>query len=141
MKKRYGKHDYGLKIGAFAVLSVIIFLTIGYSQFSAQLGIYGIGATVRAHKDVRVVGIYLSNATNDGISHYEDYNVKDIYSSVTLPNANSSITYDVKVLNLGNVEMGILNISGLPNNLTYSISNYNLGDKLCDDNKKSLLRK
>ena len=137
MKKRYGKHDYGLKVGILAVLSTVIFLTIGYAQFTTQLGIYGISAIVRVHKDVRIGGISLSNAINDGISHYEEYSVKDIYSSVTLPNANSSITYDVKVLNLGNVEMGILNISGLPNNLTYSISNYNLEDPLCDDNDSS----
>ena len=137
MKKRYGKHDYGLKVGILAVLSTVIFLTIGYAQFTTQLGIYGISAIVRVHKDVRIGGISLSNATNDGISHYEEYNVKDIYSSVTLPNANSSITYDVKVLNLGNVEMGILDISGLPNNLTYSISNYNLEEPLCDDNDSS----
>lgn len=137
MKKRYGKHDYGLKACVLVVLGTVIFLTIGYAQFTTQLGIYGISATVRVHKDVRIGGIFLSNATNDGISHYEEYNVKDIYGSVTLPNANSSITYDVKVLNLGNVEMGILNISGLPNNLTYSISNYNLEDPLCDDNDSS----
>ena len=137
MKKRYGKHDYGLKVGILAVLSAVIFLTIGYAQFTTQLGIYGISAIVRVHKDVRIGGIFLSNATNDGISHYEEYNVKDIYGSVTLPNANSSITYDVKVLNLGNVEMGILDISGLPNNLTYSISNYNLEEPLCDDNDSS----
>ena len=137
MKKRYGKHDYGFKACVLVVLGTVIFLTIGYAQFTTQLGIYGINAIVRVHKDVRIGGISLSNATNDGISHYEEYNVKDIYSSVTLPNANSSITYDVKVLNLGNVEMGILNISGLPNNLTYSISNYNLEDPLCDDNDSS----
>ena len=119
------------------ILCIVLFLTIGYSTFSTELGIYGISAIVRVHKDVRIGGIFLSNATNDGISHYEEYNVKDIYGSVTLPNANSSITYDVKVLNLGNVEMGILNISGLPNNLTYSISNYNLEDPLCDDNDSS----
>ena len=137
MKNRYGKHDYGLKACVLVVLGTVIFLTIGYAQFTNQLGIYGISATVRVHKDVRIGGISLSNATNDGISNYEEYNVKDIYSSVTLPNANSSITYDVKVLNLGNVEMGILNISGLPNNLTYSISNYNIEDPLCDDNDSS----
>ena len=133
MKKRYRNHDYVPKACVLVILCAVIFLTIGYAQFTTQLGIYG-SATVRAYKDVRIGGIFLSNATNDGISHYEEYNVKDIYGSVTLPNANSTITYDVKVLNLGNVEMGILNISGLPNNLTYSISNYNLEEPLCDDN-------
>ncbi|MBR4618353.1 MAG: hypothetical protein IKO49_03515, partial [Bacilli bacterium] len=133
MKKRYSVKNKYVKLVIPVILFVVVFLTICYSAFSNNLGIYGISATVRVHKDVRIGGIFLSNATNDGISHYEDYNVKDIYSSVTLPNANSSITYDVKVLNLGNVEMGILNISGLPNNLTYSISNYNLEDPLCDD--------
>ena len=67
MKKRYGKHDYGLKACVLVVLGTVIFLTIGYAQFTTQLGIYGISATVRVHKDVRIGGISLSNATNDGV--------------------------------------------------------------------------
>ena len=43
------------------------------------------------------------------------------------------MTYDVVITNIGNVEMGILNITGLPSNLTYTISNYTLKDTLCDD--------
>lgn len=50
-----------------------------------------------------------------------------------LPNANSSVTYAIDVTNVGNVEMEILDITGLPDNLKYSISNYNLKDKLCDN--------
>ena len=137
MKKKYRKHNYGFKVGVLVIISTVIFLTIGYAQLTTQLGIYGMSAIVRAQKDVRIGGILLSNATNDGISHYEEYNVKNIYSSATLPNANSTITYDVKVVNLGNVEVGILDISGLPNNLTYTISNYNLEEPLCDDNNSS----
>ena len=137
LKKKHSKHKHGLKTLIFAVLCVVIFLTIGYAQYTSQLGIYGINATVRVNKDIRIVGVHLSNATNGGISNYEDYNVSDVLGSVTLPNANSTVTYDVKVLNLGNVEMGILDILGIPNNLVYSISNYSLEEPLCDDNNSS----
>ena len=137
MKKGHAKHDYVIKTIVVVVLSAIIFLTVGYADFTSQFGIYGISSTVRISKDVRVGGVSLSNATNNVVSHYEEYNVKDVYCSVTLPNSASTITYDVRVLNLGNVEMGILDISGLPNNLMYSIDNYDLEDPLCDDNDSS----
>ncbi len=72
----------------------------------------------------------LDTTANGGISDYEDFDINSVLSSITLPNSTSSVTYNVEIKNLGNVEMGILDITNLPSNLTYSISNYNLKDKL-----------
>ena len=119
------------------VLCLVIFLTIGYSAFSAELGINGVSAIVRVKKDIRIAGISLSNTAGNATSQYEEYNVKNIYSSISLPDNNSSITYDIVIHNLGNVEAGILDITGLPSNLKYSINNYTLKDPLCDDNDSS----
>ena len=95
------------------VLCLVIFLTIGYSAFYAELGINGISAIVRVKKDIRIAGISLSNTAGNATSQYEEYNVKNIYSSISLPDNNSSITYDIVIHNLGNVEAGILDITGL----------------------------
>ncbi len=138
MKKPYNsvKNRYeGLII--CIILCIVVFLTIGYSAFSTELGINGISAIVRVQKDVRIDGISLSSVAGNATSQYEEYNVKNIYTSISLPENNSSVTYDVVIHNLGNVEMGILDISGLPSNLKYSISNYNLKDALCDDETPS----
>ena len=69
----------------------------------SDLGISGISAVVRVQKDVRISGISLSSVGGDAVSLYEEYNVKNIYTSISLPNSNSSATYDVVVHNLGNV--------------------------------------
>ena len=119
------------------ILCIVVFLTIGYSAFSTELGINEISAIVRVQKDVRIDGISLSSVTGNATSQYEEYNVKNIFSSISLPNNNSSVTYDVVIHNLGNVEMGILDITDLPSNLKYSISNYNLKEPLCDDEDSS----
>lgn len=88
-------------------------------------------------KDIRINGITLSSIGGNATSVDEDYNIDNISSNITLPLQNSFVTYDVVVHNLGNVEMGILDITGLPSNLKYSISNYNLKDCLCDDQNSS----
>lgn len=138
MKKTYSnkKTRYD-KLTIVITFFLVVFLTVGYSAFSNELGVNGISATVRVQKDIRIDGFSLTNSTGSATSHFEDYNIKNTYASISLPNSDSSLTYDVVVHNLGNVEMGILNISGLPSNLKYSISNYNLKDSLCDDNNSS----
>ena len=132
IKKRYKHKNKKFSIIISSLVMCVLFLTIGFSSFSNNLSI-GASAIVRVEKDIRVGSITVSNSTSSAYSNWEDYNVDSISASVGLPSQNSSITYDVVVTNIGNTEMGILSITGLPSNLTYSISNYNLKDTLCDD--------
>ena len=134
MKKRYKIKNKKFKIIISILLCAIAFLTIGYSSFSSELNIDGLFAIVRIQKDIRITGVSVNNTTSNATSDWEDYNVENIYSSINLPNSNSTISFDVEVTNLGNMEASISEISGLPSNITYSISNYNLRDMLCDDN-------
>ena len=112
---------------------VILALTIGFSAYQANL-VIDATAQVRIQKDIRITGVVASNTSYDGISNWEDYNVSNISSSITLPSSNSTVTYRVTIKNIGNIEAGILKITGLPENLKYTLSNYNLEDPLCDDN-------
>ena len=116
------------------IILVVSFITVGFCAIQSNLLVTDIGATVRVEKDIRVTGISVKNSSGNAISNWEDYNVKSIMSSVSLPNADSTITYNVEITNFGNVEAGILNITGLSSNLNYSISNYTLRNTLCDDN-------
>lgn len=138
MKKRYQNNKENLVFLISVVfMCCVIFLTVGFSAFSNELNIGEILASVRVQKDIRISGITLSDNNSNGLSTFEEYNVKNVFMGVSLPNSNSTVTYDIEILNLGNVEMSIESIVGLPENLTYSISNYELKDKLCDDNNQS----
>ena len=120
-------------ISILSILVLVITLTIGFSAYQTSLDISTLAAYFRINKNIRVTNITLDNATNNAISNWEEYNTNNISASIDLPSSNSTITYEVEVTNLGNVEMGIFEISGLSNNLKYSISNYNLKDVLCDN--------
>ena len=69
---------------------------------------------------------------------WEEYNVKKIQTSISLPENDSQIKYKIQVTNFGNVEMGIFDITGLPDNLEYVIEDYKLGEKICVDNECKL---
>ena len=120
-----------ISISVLIVLTLTILLTIGFSAFQSSLDI-GSLAVFRVDKDIRITSIKLDNTTNSAISNWQEYNTTSISTNADLPQSNSTITYEVEITNLGNIEMGILDISGIPENLNYSISNYTLKDTLCD---------
>ena len=121
------------------IVVLIMMISFGYSSFSQSLGIGGISAEVRIEKDIRVTGVSVSKSTDMALSTGEDYNVKNIYSTITLPNENSSVTYRVEITNIGNVEMGILKITTNNENLEAVVtSDYKLKEKICVDGKCSL---
>ena len=123
----------------YIIFLTIISLTIGYSAFGTEMMIGNISAEVRIEKDIRVSGINIDSFSSEGLSNYEDYNVESISTNADLPNEDSTITYKVGVTNYGNVEMGIYQLTGLNENLTYEIEEYDLKDKICDDSNSCTL--
>ena len=114
-KERYlNKINPFILFGIFLIIC-ILFLTIGFSTFREALEIDNIIATIRADADIRVTGISTSNVTGLASTSNNNYNVTSISSNLSLPNSNSTVTYQIEITNVGNVEMGILNITGLPN--------------------------
>ena len=137
MKKREKK-----KLNVYGIIGIVLILcvfgvSIGYAAFSRELIMTGIGAEVTVQTDLRVSNMSLAGTYGGASSSYEEFSLSGIKSAVNLPNQSSTVTYEVEITNIGNTEMGILNITGLPNNLTYSLTNYNLSDKLCDDRSPS----
>ena len=137
-KKMISRFDT-LKVISFIVVFMVCMLSIGFSAFQSNLIVGDITSTVRIKADIRVTGVSVSNIQSDALSSYEEYNVDSISSNVSLPNSDSKITYEISVTNFGNAEMALESITGLPNNLKYSIdsTNYVLKDKICDDNNSS----
>ena len=95
---------------------------IGFSSYQDDIKIGNLSAILRVDKDIRVIGISVSGSTNDATSNYEEYDVNYIIYDVSLANENSTITYDIPIVNLGNIDIGIFNVTGLPNNLKYTVS-------------------
>ena len=149
MKKGIKKRN-SVKVIIFLVTLAVILITAGFSAFQASLNIGEIGAVVRLQKDIRVTGMTLNSRTNGAVSKYEAYSVKKVSSTMDLPNSNSTVTYDVEITNIGNVEMGILDIAesfklngNNSSNLEIkSINGYDLYNTsmLCDDNDNSLCK-
>ena len=121
------------------VVVLTIMLSIGYSAFGTEANITGPIAEVKVEANTRVTNISVDSGTNDGLSKYEEYNAASISTQVSLPNENSTVKYKVTITNYGNVDTGILTITGLPSNLEYSLEGYTLGNKICDNSNKCTL--
>lgn len=115
----------------------VIFLSIGYSSYQNNLNIDNVIANVKIDKDIRIMGVSV-NSVNNSISNYEDYNVSNITSNVNLDSSDSYVIYDVLIYNLGNIECAIGSISVNNDNLQVEVLDYNLGDKICEDDVCSL---
>ncbi len=126
-------HKY-IRMLPIILIGSVLFLSIGFSAFSSNLVISDIKASVRSTKNIRVTSFYALDSANEGRSLWEEYDVNKVITEVSLPNANSSVTYMVEVTNLDSKLMMIEDIEGLPNNVTYELVDYTLKDRLCDNN-------
>ena len=118
-------------ISSYIILIFVICISIGFSAFSNQLKIEDIGASVRVKADIRITSVNLSEAYNEAYSTSLNYNKTNINGTAILPNENSYIDYEVKITNLGKVEMGIKEITLNNDNLDYELVDYNLEEKIC----------
>ena len=135
-KPRYKKKKITVtNVLAAIVVLVVSFMTLGYSAFHQTGLITDTGATVHAERDIRVTGVTVTNPVSGALSNYEEYEPTSISTALQLPNSDSKMTYEVEITNFGNIEMGLHSISGLPNNLKYSLdpTNYKLDEMICDD--------
>ena len=70
-----------------------------------------------------------SNATSNNLK----FDFENLTSTVNLSNSSSYVTYEIDITNYLNKDMGIFEITGLPNNLEYEIVNdYEVKQKLCN---------
>jgi len=115
----------------------IVFLSVGFASFSNNLSISDISASVRNKKDIRVTNFYAISTDNNASSTWEEFSSEVVASNVIMPNIDSTISYKMEITNLGNTIMMIDSITGLPDNMTYEIEDYELKKKICDINKEN----
>jgi len=131
----------------FITIIFVLFLTIGFSSFLHNISINDISMKVRVQEDIRVTGVSVANTSNEGVVEWEEYNVHNITSAVSLPNSNSTVTYQINITNFGNIKEGILaideeyKIAGTNNNSNLEIKNmdYNLKEALCNNSNQCTL--
>ena len=129
------KKQYKILTLILAIILCCFFSTIAYSAVYSTMNITGI-AYARVVKDVRITDFKI-NSSSDVTSSYEEFSVNTISSKFNLVDSSSFITFDVEVTNYGASDVGILQLIGdVPTGLSYEIINYNLKDKICDDNGK-----
>lgn len=116
----------------FIVMFIVCSLSIGFSAFESNVAVEDIAATVRVQENIRITAFNYYDATSLAIASSSEYAEELLISDISLPNADSTITYQVTVTNYGNTEMGIYEFNGLPENLTYEVSGYTMQDKICD---------
>ena len=107
------------------IIFTVLSISIGYSAFGTKLNIDNIILEYRIKKDIRITNLKLFKTTDGVKSKAAEYNYASISDNIVLPNANSTITYKLQVTNIGTEPMGIFDITGLPENLTYKLSEYN----------------
>lgn len=116
---------------------LVLFITIGFAAFTSNSSI-----VARAKVDP-VIAMQIINftATNNGNhggnSNYETHNIDVATTGASLPYSDSTVEYQIELINLGTDPNGIFEVTGLPSNLEYSFSGYTEQDKICDTNTPS----
>ena len=124
-----------VKFMPLIILSFILFLAIGFSTFYASMTVNNAAAYVVPYADIRVSGFSQSSTENSGSSSGNHHTLNNLYSNLVLGSSTAKVTYAVEITNVGQVEMGILSITGLPNNVKMTTTSYNVGDKICAPNR------
>lgn len=76
-----------------------ILVSIGYAALNKNLSISG-EDFLRSHGNVRITGIKMNTTENDGNFTYNlEYSKKAVKVYFTLPNASSSVAYNIKITN------------------------------------------
>lgn len=134
-KKNNYKHNKLFNYILLLTVFLCVTLTIGYSAYESTLYIDDALVTIRPDKDVRITSAVVDEVSNESSVTFIDYDVSSVYSDVTLPNQDSSITYKINVKNYGNVEVGVSDI--IINDLyddILMVSSVQLNDKIRDLN-------
>lgn len=117
----------------FCIFSLFCLNTIAYSAFSSTMNITGL-AHSRVEADVRITNFSLDELEN-ATSSYEEFS-KETTSSQVIFEENAYVIYKVEVTNYGSTDIGIYEITGIPENVSYELIDYKLKDKLCNINGK-----
>lgn len=144
-KENFGFNNFNKKmmisIFSVCIFFFVVFLSVGFSAFQESLIITNIAAEVQfTDAYARVSNFKVHELSNSAVGSNTDYNYNRIYGNILLPNSDSSVVYEVEVVNLERTKVGIADIIGLDSSLTYTLSEgYALGDPIKDENDRYTL--
>lgn len=88
----------------------IIITSIGYAAIEKTLLISG-EAIFRVEEDIRITDLKFISASNGGMEEYNSqYSKAGVITGINLPNLDSSVTYEVTVTNISNINMRLKDI-------------------------------
>lgn len=88
----------------------VLVISIGYGAHIAEISLSG-EVTFETIQDMRILNVRRVATINDALMEYEENTKDQISLGFNLPNLNSSITYEIQVLNLGNTQMRFDSVS------------------------------
>ena len=117
------------------IFITILGLSIGYSALNTDLSISG-DAVVRVDDDIRIIDVKLVNQINGAYEIYNsNYSKYTSTMSVDLPNINSSITYEVTIMNDSPYKYELVNVdreSSTNSNIVYTVTNL-IGNEVIEE--------
>lgn len=141
-KENFGFNNFNKKkmliIFSIYIFIFVLFLSVGFSAFQTTLLMKDISARILYDTDVRISDFRVESLNNSAVASNTEYDYNKVFGDLILENNNSSITYAVDVINLGNTKVGISNITGLTEKLDYTISGYTLRDPINEDGQYTL---
>lgn len=135
---KYTKHKKSWRNSSFPTFIVFCFIiisivstSIAFSAINSVLNISGV-AKVMLKADIRLTGNIIYGVTNGGFENYDGkYSKEDLITSVTLPNLNSTVTYEVNVTNFVDINMildEIIDVNFSNDSMEYFITGLTLGN-------------
>lgn len=129
-------------IYVFCIISLFLFMvsvSVGYSAFGSNLSVSG-DAIIRSIANIRIDSISVISTTNDGRATFNpEYTRNNTSMYSTLPNANSTIKYEVSVTNNTGNCVSVESISSLidnNSNITYRIEGIQFNTAYCSKTVK-----
>ena len=116
------------------ILVMVLSITVGFSAFVSEMSISKIVADVRVEKDVRITSVAIRGAEVHNADNISTLNFDE--DSILFDNMFASlddyIELSATITNIGSAEVGVFDIV-VPNGIGFEITNYNIGEKLCDN--------
>ena len=117
------------------IFITILGLSIGYSALNTDLSISG-EAVIRVDDDIRIIDVKLVDQINGAYEIYNsNYSKYTSTMSVDLPNINSSITYEVTIMNDSPYKYELVNVdreSSTNSNIVYTVTNL-IGNEVIEE--------
>ena len=137
IKRRRNLKSKRFNVNSLPILALVLILglSIGFSAFQEILLINDTIATVTPQLRTVLYSASASSTRSSAMSKGITTTTNTVSDTVVLPESDSSVTYEVQVKNLGNVEQGILDIDMDNEDLEVNLeSGYDYKEKICDDN-------